>query len=174
MVEVFIVSSEKYSLFQQAEYSLFQQAALKNALYFNRQKTRPPSPGVSKQRPPSPTPVSKPAPIQRPSLTPSVINITKKKTEAESKPKDKSTEGIGQEQGVSPALERDAGAASTKTKEGGYSSCLTHSCSRALQCVLGVGKQLACEAEPWRVGFFKAEAVHCSLYNSFSLYDFGM
>ncbi|XP_041340924.1 MAP7 domain-containing protein 3 isoform X7 [Pyrgilauda ruficollis] len=82
-----------------------------------RQKTRPPSPGVSKQRPPSPTPVSKPAPIQRPSLTPSVISITKKKTEAESKPKDKSTEGIGQEQGASPALERDAGAASTKTKE---------------------------------------------------------
>ncbi|XP_057888453.1 MAP7 domain-containing protein 3 isoform X6 [Melospiza georgiana] len=82
-----------------------------------RQKTRPPSPGVSKQRPPSPTPVSKPAPIQRPSLTPTVINITKKKTEAESKPKDKSTEGIGQEQGASPALERDTGAASTKTKE---------------------------------------------------------
>ncbi|XP_014110780.1 PREDICTED: MAP7 domain-containing protein 3 isoform X10 [Pseudopodoces humilis] len=82
-----------------------------------RQKTRPPSPGVSKQRPPSPTPVSKSAPIQRPSLTPGVINITKKKTEAESKPKDKSTEGIGQEQGASPALERDAGTASTKTKE---------------------------------------------------------
>ncbi|XP_066038204.1 MAP7 domain-containing protein 3 isoform X11 [Chamaea fasciata] len=82
-----------------------------------RQKTRPPSPGVSKQRPPSPTPVSKSAPIQRPSLTPGVINITKKKTEAESKPKDKGTEGIGQEQGASPALERDAGAASTKTKE---------------------------------------------------------
>lgn len=97
----------------------FSLLALKNILYFNRQKTRPPSPGVSKQRPPSPTPVSKSAPIQRPSLTPGVINITKKKTEAESKPKDKSTEGIGQEQGASPALERDAGAASTKTKEGG-------------------------------------------------------
>ncbi|XP_017926187.2 MAP7 domain-containing protein 3 isoform X8 [Manacus vitellinus] len=82
-----------------------------------RQKTRPPSPGVSKQRPPSPTPVSKPAPIQRPPLTPGVINITKKKTEAESKPKDKSTEGTGQEQGASPALDRDVGAASTKTKE---------------------------------------------------------
>ncbi|XP_062359161.1 MAP7 domain-containing protein 3 [Cinclus cinclus] len=82
-----------------------------------RQKTRPPSPGVSKQRPPSPTPASKSAPIQRPSLTPGVINITKKKTETESKPKDKSIEGIGQEQGASPALERDAGAASTKTKE---------------------------------------------------------
>nr|XP_010311283.1 PREDICTED: MAP7 domain-containing protein 3 [Balearica regulorum gibbericeps] len=82
-----------------------------------RQKTRPPSPSVSKQRPPSPTLVSKPAPIQRPPLTPGVINITKKKTEAESKPKDKSTEGIGQEQGASPALDRDAVAASTKTKE---------------------------------------------------------
>ncbi|XP_029852383.1 MAP7 domain-containing protein 3 isoform X10 [Aquila chrysaetos chrysaetos] len=83
-----------------------------------RQKTRPPSPSVSKQRPPSPTPVSKPAPIQRQPLTPGVINITKKKTEAESKPKDKSTEGTGQEQGSSPALDRDAVAAtSTKTKE---------------------------------------------------------
>ncbi|XP_065499313.1 MAP7 domain-containing protein 3 isoform X7 [Caloenas nicobarica] len=82
-----------------------------------RQKTRPPSPSVSKRRPPSPTPVSKPAPIQRPPLTPGVINITKKKTEAESKPKDKSTEGIGQEQGASLALDRDAVAASTKTKE---------------------------------------------------------
>lgn len=93
--------------------------ALKNILYFNRQKIRPPSPSVSKQRPPSPTPVSKPAPIQRQPLTPGVINITKKKTEAVSKPKDKSTEGTGQEQGSSPALDRDAVAAtSTKTKEG--------------------------------------------------------
>ncbi|OPJ89484.1 MAP7 domain-containing protein 3 isoform A [Patagioenas fasciata monilis] len=82
-----------------------------------RQKTRPPSPSVSKRRPPSPTPVSKPAPIQRPPLTPGVINITKKKTEAESKPKDKSIEGTGQEQGASPALDRDAVAASTKAKE---------------------------------------------------------
>ncbi|KAM9537825.1 MAP7 domain-containing protein 3 isoform 12-T12 [Guaruba guarouba] len=82
-----------------------------------RQKTRPPSPGLSKQRPPSPSPVSKSAPIQRPPLTPGVMNITKKKTEAESKPKDKSTEGTGQEQGVSPAVDRDAVAASAKTKE---------------------------------------------------------
>ncbi|XP_014818571.1 PREDICTED: MAP7 domain-containing protein 3 isoform X5 [Calidris pugnax] len=82
-----------------------------------RQKTRPPSPGMSKQRPPSPTPVSKTAPIQRPPLTPGVINITKKKTEAESKPKDKSAEGTGQEQGASPALDRDVVAASMKTKE---------------------------------------------------------
>ncbi|XP_046796998.1 MAP7 domain-containing protein 3 isoform X14 [Gallus gallus] len=82
-----------------------------------RQKTRPPSPGISKQRPPSPTPVSKPAPIQRPPLTPGVINITKKKTEAESKPKEKSTEGAGHEHGAPSALDRDAVAANTKTKE---------------------------------------------------------
>ncbi|KAM4661729.1 MAP7 domain-containing protein 3 isoform 4-T4 [Amazona ochrocephala] len=82
-----------------------------------RQKARPPSPGMSKQRPPSPSPVSKSAPIQRPPLTPGVMNITKKKSEAESKPKDKSTEGTGQEQGVSPAVDRDVVAASTKTKE---------------------------------------------------------
>ncbi|OXB67446.1 hypothetical protein ASZ78_006039 [Callipepla squamata] len=82
-----------------------------------RQRTRPPSPSISKQRPPSPTPVSKPAPIQRPPLTPGVINIAKKKTEAESKPKDKSTEGTGLEQGTTPALDRDAVAAGTKTKE---------------------------------------------------------
>ncbi|XP_062440644.1 MAP7 domain-containing protein 3 [Rhea pennata] len=81
------------------------------------QKTRPLSPSISKQRPPSPTPVSKPVPIQRPPLTPSVINFTKKKTEAESKPKDKSTEGAEQEQGASPASDRDAVATSTKTKE---------------------------------------------------------
>ncbi|XP_010713502.1 MAP7 domain-containing protein 3 isoform X4 [Meleagris gallopavo] len=82
-----------------------------------RQKTRPPSPGISKQRPPSPTPIHKPAPIQRPPLTPGVINITKKKTEAESKPKEKSAEGTGHEQGAPSALDRDAVAASTKTKE---------------------------------------------------------
>lgn len=50
------------------------------------------------------------------------MNITKKKTEAESKPKDKSTEGTGQEQGASPASDRDAVAASAKTKEGECSS----------------------------------------------------
>ncbi|XP_042732374.1 MAP7 domain-containing protein 3 [Lagopus leucura] len=82
-----------------------------------RQKTRPPSPGIAKQRPPSPTPIHKPAPIQRPPLTPGVINITKKKTEAESKPKEKSTEATGHEQGAPSALDRDAGVASTKTKE---------------------------------------------------------
>ncbi|XP_031450113.1 MAP7 domain-containing protein 3 isoform X6 [Phasianus colchicus] len=82
-----------------------------------RQKTRPPSPGVSKQRPPSPTPIHKPAPIQRPPLTPGVINITKKKTEAENKPKEKGIEGTGHEQGAPSASDRDAVAASTKTKE---------------------------------------------------------
>ncbi|XP_059588878.1 MAP7 domain-containing protein 3 isoform X7 [Alligator mississippiensis] len=81
------------------------------------QKARPPSPSILKQRPPSPTTVTKPAPIQRPPLTPSVISITKKKPETESKPKEKSTDGAGQEPGVSQPSERETVAAASKTKE---------------------------------------------------------
>ncbi|XP_025047642.1 MAP7 domain-containing protein 3 [Alligator sinensis] len=81
------------------------------------QKARPPSPSILKQRPPSPTTVAKPAPIQRPPLTPSVISITKKKPETESKPKEKSTDGAGQEPGVSQPSERETVAAASKTKE---------------------------------------------------------
>lgn len=134
-------------------------STMKNILYFHRQKTRPPSPSVSKRRPPSPTPVSKPAPIQRPPLTPGVINITKKKTEAESKPKDKSTEGTGQEQGASPALDRDVVAASTKTKEGErFSGAGTLLLKKSPVCA-GTGEIIHCEADHWRVGHFKAEVV---------------
>ncbi|XP_075797146.1 MAP7 domain-containing protein 3 isoform X3 [Pelodiscus sinensis] len=81
------------------------------------QKARPPSPSVLKQRPSSPTTVSKPAPIQRLPLTPSVMSITKKKPEMECKPKDKSEEGSGQEHGTSPISERETVAIGTKTKE---------------------------------------------------------
>ncbi|XP_019376865.1 PREDICTED: MAP7 domain-containing protein 3 isoform X7 [Gavialis gangeticus] len=81
------------------------------------QKARPPSPSILKQRPPSPTTVAKPAPIQRPPLTPSVISITKKKPETESKPKEKSTDGVGQEPGVSQPSERETVATASKTKE---------------------------------------------------------
>ncbi|XP_019391964.1 PREDICTED: MAP7 domain-containing protein 3 isoform X8 [Crocodylus porosus] len=81
------------------------------------QKARPPSPSILKQRPPSPTTVAKPAPIQRPPLTPSVISITKKKPETESKPKEKSTDGVGQEPSVSQPSERETVAAASKTKE---------------------------------------------------------
>ncbi|XP_074818819.1 MAP7 domain-containing protein 3 isoform X6 [Natator depressus] len=81
------------------------------------QKARPPSPSVLKQRPSSPTTVSKPAPIQRLPLTPSVMNITKKKPEMECKPKDKCEEGAGQEHGTSPTSERETVAISAKTKE---------------------------------------------------------
>ncbi|XP_034637241.1 MAP7 domain-containing protein 3 isoform X3 [Trachemys scripta elegans] len=81
------------------------------------QKARPPSPSVLKQRPSSPTTVSKPAPIQRLPLTPSVVNITKKKSEMECKPKDKCEEGAGQEHGTSPTSERETVAIAAKTKE---------------------------------------------------------
>ncbi|CAM4720578.1 unnamed protein product [Lepidochelys kempii] len=81
------------------------------------QKARPPSPSVLKQRPSSPTTVSKPAPIQRLPLTPSVMNITKKKPEMECKPKDKCEEGAGQEHGTSPTSERETVPIAAKTKE---------------------------------------------------------
>ncbi|XP_044886791.1 MAP7 domain-containing protein 3 isoform X3 [Mauremys mutica] len=81
------------------------------------QKARPPSPSLLKQRPSSPTTVSKPAPIQRLPLTPSVMNITKKKPEMECKPKDKYEEGAGQEHGTSPTSERETVAIAAKTKE---------------------------------------------------------
>ncbi|CAM5141150.1 unnamed protein product [Eretmochelys imbricata] len=81
------------------------------------QKARPPSPSVLKQRPSSPTTVFKPAPIQRLPLTPSVMNITKKKPEMECKPKDKCEEGAGQEHGTSPTSERETVTIAAKTKE---------------------------------------------------------
>ncbi|CAM4603448.1 unnamed protein product [Lepidochelys olivacea] len=81
------------------------------------QKARPPSPSVLKQRPSSPSTVSKPAPIQRLPLTPSVMNITKKKPEMECKPKDKCEEGAGQEHGTSPTSERETVPIAAKTKE---------------------------------------------------------
>ncbi|KAM4019763.1 MAP7 domain-containing protein 3 isoform 7-T7 [Anomaloglossus baeobatrachus] len=73
------------------------------------QRNRPPSPNLLKQRPPSPTTTQKPAPIQRPSLTPSVLSTTKKTAEPETKPKDKATDVISSE----PKTE----ATSSKTKD---------------------------------------------------------
>ncbi|XP_026572357.1 MAP7 domain-containing protein 3 [Pseudonaja textilis] len=49
-----------------------------------RRRPQPSSPNVSRQRASSPMVASKPAPIQRPPLTPNVLGITKKKSEAES------------------------------------------------------------------------------------------
>ncbi|XP_072837318.2 MAP7 domain-containing protein 3 isoform X2 [Pogona vitticeps] len=84
----------------------------------NRQKTHPSSPNVLRQRPPSPVTVSKPAPIQRPSLTPNVLSLTKKKTDLESKPKEKAVDAAGQEHGgPSHPSERDVAGAASKTKE---------------------------------------------------------
>ncbi|XP_066496153.1 MAP7 domain-containing protein 3 isoform X2 [Tiliqua scincoides] len=83
-----------------------------------RQRPPPPSPNVLRQRPPSPVTASKPAPIQRPSLTPSVIGITKRKMDVECKPKEKADETGGQDPGlVSQTSERENTAAASKTKE---------------------------------------------------------
>uniref|UniRef100_A0A8C5RDG7 MAP7 domain containing 3 n=1 Tax=Laticauda laticaudata TaxID=8630 RepID=A0A8C5RDG7_LATLA len=49
-----------------------------------RRRPQPSSPNVSRKRASSPMVVSKPAPIQRPPLTPNVLSITKKKNETES------------------------------------------------------------------------------------------
>ncbi|XP_063288088.1 MAP7 domain-containing protein 3 isoform X10 [Pelobates fuscus] len=81
------------------------------------QKNRPQSPSVLKQRPPSPTVTHKPVPIQRPSLTPSVLSATKKNTEPEAKPKEKVHEGTGLEPKPLQTSEKETSVTSTKTKD---------------------------------------------------------
>ncbi|CAH2315161.1 MAP7 domain-containing 3 isoform X7 [Pelobates cultripes] len=81
------------------------------------QKNRPQSPSVLKQRPPSPTVTHKPVPIQRPSLTPSVLSATKKNTEPEAKPKEKVHEGTGLEPKPLQTSEKETSVTATKTKD---------------------------------------------------------
>ncbi|KAM9326519.1 LOW QUALITY PROTEIN: MAP7 domain-containing protein 3 [Gastrophryne carolinensis] len=89
------------------------------------QKNRPPSPSLLKQRPPSPTVTHKPVPIQRPSLTPTVLNATKKGADLESKPKDKSQDGgISECKSVQAS---DKEATTTKTKEDSSSRAVSGS-----------------------------------------------
>lgn len=62
----------------------------------------------------------KPAPIQRPPLTPNVLGVTKKKSDTESKANDIAP----QEQGAAgPPSEKESPAGPPKTKEG-KESCL--------------------------------------------------
>ncbi|XP_066437920.1 MAP7 domain-containing protein 3 isoform X2 [Eleutherodactylus coqui] len=76
-------------------------------------RNRPPSPSLSKQRPPSP--IQKPPPIQRPSLTPSVLSTTKKTAETETKPKEKSTDLLSSEPAKTPQIsEKEATTSKTK------------------------------------------------------------
>ncbi|XP_053330214.1 MAP7 domain-containing protein 3 isoform X1 [Spea bombifrons] len=91
------------------------------------QKNRPPSPSVLKQRPPSPTVTHKPVPIQRPSLTPSVLSATKKNTDTEAKPKDKVQEGTSPEPKTSQASEKAASVTATKTKDEPLSKAISGS-----------------------------------------------
>ncbi|XP_027693691.1 ensconsin-like [Vombatus ursinus] len=85
------------------------------------QGSRPPSPVSAKQQQSSPTCVLKPAlkPIQRPLITPTVINITKKSRipETDRKPKDTCEENRKHEQRTSPASEKERVASAGKTKE---------------------------------------------------------
>ncbi|XP_030065914.1 MAP7 domain-containing protein 3 isoform X2 [Microcaecilia unicolor] len=81
------------------------------------QKYRPPSPSLLKQRPPSPTSALKSAPIQRSSLISAATSVTKKKSETESKPKNKCEETAEHVPG-SQTSEKEVGAVSAKTKEG--------------------------------------------------------
>ncbi|XP_069068576.1 MAP7 domain-containing protein 3 isoform X13 [Pleurodeles waltl] len=78
------------------------------------QRTRPPSPSSLKQRPSSAS--LKQPPITRPLLTPTVTNVTKKKSDVESKPKDKH-EGLIQESVLSPTSEKDMPVVASKSKE---------------------------------------------------------
>lgn len=78
------------------------------------QRTRPPSPSLLKQRPSSAT--HKQPPTPRPPLTPTVLNVTKKKSDVESKPKDKN-EGLIQESVSSPTSEKDMAVVASKSKE---------------------------------------------------------
>ncbi|XP_008119681.2 MAP7 domain-containing protein 3 isoform X2 [Anolis carolinensis] len=83
-----------------------------------RQKPHPSSPNVLRQQAPSPVPVPKPAPIQRPSLTPNVLNITKKRADLEPKAKERVVDTAGQEQSHLPhASEKESPATAPKTKE---------------------------------------------------------
>ncbi|XP_058053133.1 MAP7 domain-containing protein 3 [Ahaetulla prasina] len=76
-----------------------------------RRRTQPSSLNVSRQRPSSPMAASKPAPIQRPPLTPNVLGVTKKKSETDSSP-------APQEQGaVGGPSEKELPAGPSKTKE---------------------------------------------------------
>ncbi|XP_075692038.1 MAP7 domain-containing protein 3 isoform X7 [Rhinoderma darwinii] len=78
------------------------------------QRNRPPSPSLLKQRAPSPTTTQKPVPIQRPSLTPSVLNATKKTADPETKPKEKSTDTISTEPKTPQTSEKEAATSKTK------------------------------------------------------------
>nr|XP_060612027.1 MAP7 domain-containing protein 3 isoform X5 [Anolis sagrei ordinatus] len=82
-----------------------------------RQKPHPNSPNVLRQQTSS-VPVPKPVPIQRPSLTPNVLNITKKRADLEPKPKERVVDPAGQEQSPLPhASEKESPATAPKTKE---------------------------------------------------------
>ncbi|KAG8553421.1 hypothetical protein GDO81_003402 [Engystomops pustulosus] len=86
------------------------------------QRNRPPSPNLLKQRPPSPTVTHKPVPIQRPSLTPTVLSTTKKTAEPETKPKEKSTDVTSTEPKTPQTSEKEATTSKTKDENSNKST----------------------------------------------------
>ncbi|XP_060126346.1 ensconsin isoform X4 [Zootoca vivipara] len=84
-----------------------------------RQKSHPSSP--KRQWPPSPVLASKPAPIQRPSITPNVLNLAKKQSDPACRPKERLEHPEGRGPGPAavphPSSEREVAAAAPKTKE---------------------------------------------------------
>ncbi|XP_077165146.1 MAP7 domain-containing protein 3 isoform X2 [Paroedura picta] len=112
-----------------------------------RQKPRPPSPVNLRPRPSSPVMVSKPAPIQRPSLTPNVLNIPKRRLDVDCKQQEKVDETAGQEQGPSAQTsERDANASKTKeVADAGGKSALGMTTAEEAAKVLAEKRRLARE-----------------------------
>ncbi|XP_077165153.1 MAP7 domain-containing protein 3 isoform X8 [Paroedura picta] len=113
----------------------------------SRQKPRPPSPVNLRPRPSSPVMVSKPAPIQRPSLTPNVLNIPKRRLDVDCKQQEKVDETAGQEQGPSAQTsERDANASKTKeVADAGGKSALGMTTAEEAAKVLAEKRRLARE-----------------------------
>ncbi|OCT66073.1 hypothetical protein XELAEV_18042330mg [Xenopus laevis] len=80
------------------------------------QKNHSSSPVVTKQRTSSPVVTNKPVPIQRPSLTPNVLNAAKKSAETETKPKEKTQEILAEPKGLQTS-EKEITSGSPKTKD---------------------------------------------------------
>ncbi|XP_053229017.1 ensconsin-like [Podarcis raffonei] len=84
-----------------------------------RQKSHPSSP--KRQWPPSPVLVSNPAPIQRPSITPNIINVAKKQSDLACLPKERVEDPEGQDPGSAavptPGCQRQGTAARPRSSK---------------------------------------------------------
>ncbi|OCT67716.1 hypothetical protein XELAEV_18039019mg [Xenopus laevis] len=88
------------------------------------QKNPSSTPVVTKQRTSSPVVTNKPVPIQRPSLTPNVLNAAKKSAETETKPKEKTQEILAEPKSLQTS-EKENASGTPKTKD--ESNCKNNS-----------------------------------------------